>query len=89
LYAPRQYYDRVRAFLREYKPPRIQFHLELQHVLAFFRSVYHLGIRSEERAEYWRLVGWTLLHRPALFPLAITLAIYGFHFRQVFRLYVA
>ena len=31
------------------------------------------------------LVLWTLLRRPKLFPLAITLAIYGFHFRRVFK----
>jgi hypothetical protein len=31
---------------------------------------------------------WTLLRRPRLFPLAVTLSIYGFHFRQVIELHV-
>ncbi len=52
------------------------------------RSIYQLGIRGQERAHYWRLVFWTLFQRPQLFPLAITLAIYGFHFRQVIELHV-
>jgi hypothetical protein len=62
--------------------------LELQDVLALGRSIYHLGIRGAERVQYWQLFFWTLLRRPTLFPLAITLAIYGFHFRQVVELHV-
>jgi len=41
-----------------------------------------------ERAHDWGLLLWTLFRRPRLFPLAITLAIYGFHFRQVIALRV-
>jgi len=83
IYTPKVYYERVKTFLKEYKPPEIRGHLDTQHILAFFRSVYHLGIKGEERGQYWRLFFWTLRHRPQLFPLAITLAIYGHHFRYV------
>jgi len=89
IYAPQFYYERVLTFLREYQPPKIRVHLEPQYVLALGRSIYQLGIRGVERAHYWRLVFWTLFRRPRLFPLAITLAIYGFHFRQVIELHVA
>ena len=88
IYAPQFYYERVLTFLREYKPPRIRVHLEPQYVVALGRSIYQLGIRGVERAHYWRLFFWTLFRRPRLFPLAITLAIYGFHFRQVIALRV-
>ena len=88
LYAPQQYYARVKTFLQEYRLPRIQEPLGLQHILAFFRSIVHLGIVGRERAEYWRLFRWTLFSRPRLFPLAITLAIYGYHFRQVCDLHI-
>jgi len=88
IYAPKFYYERVRTFLREYQPPTINIHLDLQHVLALGRSIYLLGIRGVERAHYWRLFFWTLFRRPRLFPLAITLAIYGFHFRMVAELHV-
>jgi radical SAM superfamily enzyme YgiQ (UPF0313 family) len=88
LYAPKEYTQRVITFLREYNPPKIRQHLEFQHVLAFFRSIYQLGIRSVARWEFWRLLIWTLLRKPKLFPLAVTLAIYGFHFRKVADLHV-
>jgi radical SAM superfamily enzyme YgiQ (UPF0313 family) len=88
IYAPQVYYARVLTFLREYQPPQIRFHLEPQYILALGRSIYQLGIRGVERAHYWRLFFWTLFRRPRLFPVAITLAIYGFHFRQVVALHV-
>ncbi len=88
IYSPKAYYERVLTFLREYRPPDIHMHLDLQYVLAFGRSIYHLGIRGIERVQYWRLLFWTLFKRPRLFPLAITLAIMGFHFRQVVELHV-
>ena len=88
IYSPQFYYARVRTFLREYKAPKIMLHLEPEYVLAFFRSIYQLGIRGTERVQYWRLLFWTLFRRPKLFPLAVTLAIYGFHFRQVTELHV-
>jgi radical SAM superfamily enzyme YgiQ (UPF0313 family) len=88
IYAPKLYYERVLTFLREYRPPQIRIHLDLQYFLAFCRSIYRLGIRGVERVQYWRLFFWTLFRRPQLFPLAITLAIMGFHFRQVVELHV-
>ena len=88
LYAPTQYYARVRTFLREYRPPKITAPLDIAHSMALFRSILHLGILGEERRQYWQLFGWTLFRRPRLFPLAITLAIYGYHFRQVCVLHI-
>jgi radical SAM superfamily enzyme YgiQ (UPF0313 family) len=89
IYSPKHYYERVKTFLREYKPPKFGVYLDFEYVLAFFRSVYQLGIKGVERVHYWRLVLWTLLRRPRLFPLAITLAIYGYHFRRVCELHVS
>ena len=88
IYAPKFYYERVLTFLREYHPPEIRFHLDPQYILALGRSIYRLGIRGAERVHYWRLFFWTLFRRPRLFPLAITLAIMGFHFRQVVELHI-
>ncbi|HEX9115873.1 MAG TPA: DUF4070 domain-containing protein, partial [Anaerolineae bacterium] len=83
IYAPKPYYDRVRTFLSEYKLPEVRPYLEFQYILAFFRSIYQLGVKGIERRQYWRLLGWTLFRKPKAFPLAVTLAIYGHHFRQV------
>ena len=88
IYAPKFYYERVFTFLREYNPPNMGFHPDLQYILALGRSIYQLGIRGVERIHYWRLFFWTLFRRPRLFPLAITLTIMGFHFRQVTELHV-
>src|SRR5512133_861557 len=88
IYAPKCYYERIMTLLSEYQPPRIKVHLEPQYVMALWRSIYQLGIRGVERVQYWRLFFWTLFRRPRLFPLAITFAIYGFHFRRVAELHV-
>jgi radical SAM superfamily enzyme YgiQ (UPF0313 family) len=88
IYSPQLYYERVRTFLREYQAPKVSARLEPNYIMAFFRSTYQLGIRGTERAQYWALLLWTLFRRPKLFPLAVTLAIYGFHFRLVTELNV-
>jgi hypothetical protein len=83
IYAPDHYYKRVKTFLREYKLPKEKVSLDFEYILAFFRSIYHLGIIDKERTHYWKLFFWTLFNRPGLFPLAIAFSIYGFHFRKV------
>jgi radical SAM superfamily enzyme YgiQ (UPF0313 family) len=89
LYTPKNYYARVKTFLREYRPPKINIPLSSEYIRAFFRSVLRLGILGKERLHYWNLFIWTLFRKPRLFPLAITLAIYGYHFRQVADLHIA
>jgi hypothetical protein len=88
IYAPSNYYERVLTFLREYRPPAIKIRLEPQYVLALGRSMLELGVRGVERVQYWKLFFWTLFRRPRLFPLAITFAIYGYHFRRVAEMHV-
>ncbi|MFZ5911494.1 MAG: B12-binding domain-containing radical SAM protein [Chloroflexota bacterium] len=89
LYAPKNYYARVRTFLKEYKAPKIQIGFDFEYILAFFRSIIHLGIIDKERVHYWKLFFWALFRRPKLFPLAITFSIYGYHFRQVCNLHIS
>jgi len=83
IYAPRHYYQRVVKFLRDFEAPRIETPMDLQRFLAFFRSCLRLGIIGRERVQYWRLMAWTLLRRPRLFSLAMSLAIKGYHFRKI------
>jgi radical SAM superfamily enzyme YgiQ (UPF0313 family) len=87
IYAPKHYYQRVKTFLREYRPAKMKAPPDFQYVLAFFRSIYRLGILDRARGHYWELFAWTLLHRPGLLPVAITLAIHGFHFRKICELH--
>jgi radical SAM superfamily enzyme YgiQ (UPF0313 family) len=88
IYSPEHYYQRVRTFLREFKPPKVRAPLDVQYILAFFRSLLHLGILGKERVHYWKLFFWTLFRRPQLFPMAITFTIFGHHFRKICELHV-
>ena len=85
LYSPRIYYQRVRIFLRTYEMPKLEIRWNLRYQLrqwrAFVVAAGRLGIAGKERIEYWKLLLWTLLRRPRAFSLAVTLAIYGYHFR--------
>jgi radical SAM superfamily enzyme YgiQ (UPF0313 family) len=86
IYSPRHYYKRIRTFFREYKPHSKQSTtFNSSYVKAFLRTLWLLGIRGRERFQYWRLLVSTLLKRPQSISLAVTLAIYGFHFRKVFE----
>jgi len=88
IYSPEHYYQRVKTFLREYKAPKIKAQLRAEGVLILFRSILHLGLIGKERVHYWKLLFWTRFRRPELFPLAITLAIYGHHFRKICELHI-
>jgi len=83
IYSPKLYYERIITFLKEYHPPKIRIPFDIEYIFAFGRSIYHLGLRGVERVQYWKLCWWVLLHKPRIFPEAITLAIYGYHFRQI------
>lgn len=84
IYAPRQYYDRIKTFLQEYRPRnKGRLRVSFVHLIALLRSTWALGVREKGRIHYWKLVIWTLLRKPRTFPLSITLAVQGFHFRKV------
>ncbi len=90
IYSPKQYYERVKTFLREYRPRRknkdkVRYH----HIMAFVKSMWFLGIREKGRRYYWKLFISTLLKYPRKFPLSISLAVYGYHFRKVVKKYVS
>jgi len=85
IYSPKHYYKRVITFLKEYKPRPLKkkIFLKFSHFKAFLKSIWLLGIKGKERLHYWKLISWTLVRRPRFFQLAISLAIYGFHFRKI------
>jgi radical SAM superfamily enzyme YgiQ (UPF0313 family) len=86
IYSPKEYYSRVKSFLENYKPPKIRMYdFKFSRVVALYKSIIILGVIGKERFQYWKLFLWTLFHKPRMFPLAITLSIYGFHFRKVFE----
>ncbi len=90
IYSPKQYYERVKTFLKEYKPrgekpPQIQFY----YIRAFIKSIWFLGVRGKGRRYYWKLLISSLLKRPRVFPISVGLAVYGYHFRKVVEKYIS
>ncbi|MBM2816888.1 MAG: Fe-S oxidoreductase [Ignavibacteria bacterium] len=84
IFAPKLYYKRVKIFLKEYKTSyishRIPIHIQIS---ALTKSFYKLGIREKGKYHFWKVLIWTLFRKPKHLPLAITMSIYGYHFRQV------
>jgi radical SAM superfamily enzyme YgiQ (UPF0313 family) len=89
IYSAKGFYQRVRTFLKDYKPVHKPVTLQWEEIAAFLSSIVKIGIKGDERRQYWKLFFWTLFHHPRKFPLAITFAIYGYHFRKVNELHVA
>ncbi|MEA3442603.1 MAG: B12-binding domain-containing radical SAM protein [Chloroflexota bacterium] len=84
IYSPKPYYERIKTFLKEYKPKsERKGNISPRYIGALIKSMWVLGIKEKGRRYYWRLFVWTLLKKPKSFPLSITLAIQGFHFRKV------
>jgi len=84
IYGPKEYYARIRTFLREFKPPkrRVQ-RIKLFHIRALFSSFWLLGIKGRGRKYFWGLLAWVLIKYPGLFPYAIGYSVAGIHFRNV------
>ncbi|MBN1464222.1 DUF4070 domain-containing protein [candidate division KSB1 bacterium] len=84
VYSPREYYKRVKTFLNEYELPR-RSKLTLSDLRAFMRSLWKIGLFDKGKRYYWRLLAHTMIRYPKKFGTAVTLAIYGFHFRRVVK----
>ena len=88
IYSPGKYYQRIRCILKDLKMPTVTTPADFQRFLAFFRACLRIGIIGKERYQYWRLLVWTLVRKPKLLPLAVTFAIYGYHYRKICELYI-
>ncbi len=83
LYEPDAYYQRVREFLRQYRRSGPRVYVSRSDIEAFFKSLWLLGVRYPGRFAFWRFLVHALVHHPKSFSRAVTLAIYGHHFRLV------
>ncbi|MHB9130561.1 MAG: B12-binding domain-containing radical SAM protein [Armatimonadota bacterium] len=84
LYSPKQYYARVTKMMQDIRPaPARVYHFKPVYLRAFWQSIIVLGVLGKERWCYWKLFFWSLFTRPHLFPMAIVLSIYGYHFRKI------
>ena len=84
IYSPKPYYERIKTFLKEYKPKnKGKGYINLRHLEALIKSMWVLGVKEEGRRYYWWLFAWTVIKKPKFFPLSITLAVHGLHFRKI------
>jgi radical SAM superfamily enzyme YgiQ (UPF0313 family) len=83
LYEPSTYYRRVLTFLNEYGPRGPTLKLTLDDFLAFFRTLWVMGVLHRGRRAFWKYFATVLLRYPRKLPKGIALAIHGFHYRMV------
>jgi len=86
IYAYKQYYERIRTFLEEYRKQgsiRLVSMPRLANIISLVKSIWYIGFDRKGGGEYWKLLAWTLLKRPRALTIAVTLAIYGYHFRKI------
>jgi radical SAM superfamily enzyme YgiQ (UPF0313 family) len=87
IYSPKYYYERVKTLLKEYKPrnqikiPNI--HISFAQLIGLVNTVWFVGFREKGRRYFWRMFAQTLFLKPGSFPMFVTLAAYGYHFRKV------
>ncbi|MCB2180542.1 MAG: DUF4070 domain-containing protein [Desulfobulbaceae bacterium] len=82
LYSPKNYYKRINTFLKNYRPTA-RTRLNKEDLLAFIRAGWRLGIVSRDRFRYWKLIVKTFFVKPRALPIAVELAIHGFHFEKI------
>jgi len=85
IYSPKEYYQRVKNFLREFRPPlrkAPKFHF--YYLKALVASFWLLGIKYSGRRYFWKLFFWSLFKRPGGIPYVIGSSITGIHFRRLY-----
>jgi len=83
IYSPELLYPRIKTFLRQFQPVQQRISLRFNEILAFFRTIVRMGLNFKEARYYWNLFFWTIGHDVKKIPMAITLVIYGYHFRTI------
>lgn len=86
IYSQKEYFRRVNEFLTEYRVPKWQTSkISLREIKAFFRLIWLLGIVEKGKKYFWKLLFLSIFKYPKKFTTAMTLAVYGYHFRRVIR----
>jgi len=89
IYSCEAYYKRIRKFISEFNPmPGGKMRFKLGFVKTVVKTFFILGIVGRERIHFWKLFFWTIFKHPRLTHIAMTLAVYGLHFRKIFERYM-
>jgi radical SAM superfamily enzyme YgiQ (UPF0313 family) len=77
IFCPKNFYERVRTHLQEYRK------YFANQARALSGAIWMLGINGKGKRHFWKLCIWTVFCRPGLITEAISLSIYGYHYRRV------
>jgi radical SAM superfamily enzyme YgiQ (UPF0313 family) len=84
IYAQKEYYYRLKHFLNNYKTPFWNSNkIKLKEIRAFMMLLWLLGTLEKGKKYFWKLLAFSLFRHPRKFPLAMTMAVYGYHYRRV------
>ncbi len=82
IYSPKEYYERINTFIQNYSP-KAKTKIKVQEIKAFLLSIWKIGIFSNSRKYYWKLLFKTFFKKTKAFPVAVELAILGLHFQKI------
>ena len=84
IYTPRFFYQRVSRFLEHFQPKRKK-KMQGWEVKAFLKSIFLLGILGNGASQwyFWKLFFKSIIRYPSAFSEAMTMMVYGYHFRKV------
>jgi radical SAM superfamily enzyme YgiQ (UPF0313 family) len=89
IYSSKPYYERINTFLKEFHPgKKHKTNISFGHIKLLWKAFWILGVWEKGKRHYWKLMVSTVLKRPRSFPVAMKLAIYGYHFRRVADKYI-
>lgn len=85
IFSPKETYDRIVVFLKEYKPVKRQRKIKLIYIKAFLKSIWHMGITGKRGSKryYWKVLIVAALKHSQSFPEAVAQLIWGYHFRKI------
>lgn len=83
IYSPENYYNRIKTFLKYYKPCTPE-PFNLKDLKTLIKSVCILGVFQKNRKYFWEVFFTCLLKSPKSLSEVITAAVYYEHFRNIF-----
>ena len=85
IYSPKIFAERVLTFLSEYKmSEHIVKNRGEKRLITMIKVVLKLGLfQSQGKCQFWKMVFCTVKNYPLKLVLAITLSVYGLHFRKI------
>ncbi len=82
IFSPSVYYRRVATMIDQYKPSA-RGRTKPEDIRALLTSFVRIGVLSQARFQYWWLLGRTLFKKARALPVAIELAIQGYHYQVI------